>query len=106
MQVGNEVWETYMMALKAAQAEGEGRKPRGADQVGAFPTQGESNQLPQKWSGLVEKASHVIYHYGTPVAWYDGSAHEWVVPAEKYSVQTSGVQDRIRGVLGAYRTTI
>ena len=44
-------------------------------------------------------ATHVVYHYGTPVAWIDGRDGGWVVPDEDYSPMTSGVQTRAAELL-------
>lgn len=104
--VGNELWRTYMSVLKAARGQSE-RLPRGGAQVGAFPVDNEPSKLPAEWKDDVAHASHVVYRYGTPVAWVDGRDGVWVVPEVFYSVQTMGVQNRIRACLGGnYRDKV
>lgn len=104
---GTELWRQYMDVLKAGSAAGApGPRPRGAVAVGAYPAEGQVSQLPAEWEADASHASHVVYHYGTPVAWVDGRDGVWVVPDEFYSASTSGVQNRIRARLGDghYRT--
>ena len=96
--VGTDIQRTFQDVLMAAQGRGNGRTPRGGGQVGAVPTDGNS-LLPGEWADDVAYASHVVYHYGTPIAWVDARHGFWVVPDVKYSAQTSGVQNRIREYL-------
>lgn len=104
---GMEIWRQYMDVLRAARADdGPGRRPRGADMACAAPLSGEVSQLPEWWEADAAYASHVVYHYGTPVAFVDSRDGRWVVPDVHYSPTTSGVQNRIRARLGDgnYRT--
>ena len=104
---GTELWRQYMDVLKAGSAaDSPGQRPRGAAQVAAFPENGALSELPEEWEADASHASHIVYHYGTPVAWVDGRDGTWVVPDENYSPTTSGVQNRIRARLreGSYRT--
>lgn len=103
-QVGNGSWQHFQAAIKAGRGGSGGRLPRGGGQLSAFPTD-DASQLPGEWEGDVANASHVIYHYGTPVAWIDGRDGSWVVPGESYSPTTSGCQKRIRDAVGSYRET-
>jgi len=103
---GNIAWREFMNVIEAGRGGEYGRVPRGGLAVGANPTK-PTTQLPEEWDADVEHATHVVYHYGTPVAWIDGRNGGWVVPEVNYSPQTSGVQNRIREYLGAgFRTTV
>ncbi|MBD3004563.1 hypothetical protein [Streptomyces sp. 5-10] len=103
---GNSQWQTFMVVIEAGRGGGTGRLPRGGAQFGAAPVPGELSQLPQEWDKEIAHASHVGYHYGTPIVWLDERDGLWVIPDEFYSPQTSGVQNRIREYLGEgnYRT--
>lgn len=101
MAIGTATWQELQRVITAGRGEF-GRLPRGAASLGASPT-GEPNQLPEEWRTDVSHASHVVYHYGTPVAWVDSRDGGWVVPAVKYSASTSGCQNRIRAALTDYR---
>lgn len=100
--IGTGTWQEFQRVINAGRGGSYGRLPRGAAQLGASPT-GEPNQLPREWAADVEHASHVVYHYGTPVAWIDVRDGAWVVPDVKYTASTSGCQNRIREVLTEYR---
>ncbi len=102
---GNVAWREFMNVIDAGRGGGCGRVPRGGLAVGANPTEAMT-QLPGEWDADVIHASHVIYHYGTPIAWRDGRDGGWVVPDLFYSAMTSGVQNRIREHLGNFRTTV
>lgn len=103
---GNHQWRVFMGAIEAGMDGEYGRKPRGGLQVGANPTS-NLTQLPEQWDADASHASHVVYHYGTAVAWIDGRDGVWVIPPVTYSPQTSGVQNRIREYLGSgFRTTV
>jgi hypothetical protein len=104
---GTELWRQYQDVLRAASAADQpGTLPTGASKVTATPAGGELSQLPPEWQKEAAHASHVIYHYGTPIAWIDVRDNVWVVPPEKYSPGTTGAQNRIRDRLGntPYRT--
>ena len=102
---GNTAWRELMNVIEAGRGGGDGRVPRGGHAVGASPTE-PMTQLPEAWDTDVQSATHVVYHYGTPIAWRD--ADGWVVPEKFYSPSTTGVQNRIRNHLGAgnFRTTV
>jgi hypothetical protein len=104
---GNDQWRSFMLVIESARGVEYGRLPRGGAQVSPFPLE-PLTQLPAEWDADTAHASHVIYHYGTAVAWIDGRDGGWVVPDVDYSPQTSGVQNRIRKHIGAgkYRTTV
>lgn len=104
---GNGQWQSLMAAISAGRGESGGRAMRGSLAVGAYPT-GPMTQLPAEWDADVAHASHIVYHYETPIAWIDGRDGGWVVPEETYSPMTSGVQNRIREHLfePGYRTTV
>jgi len=104
MKIGTESWRDYVRVLREAMAlDSSGNRPRGAGQVGPVPEPGQS-ALPDEWADSVERATHVIYHHATPIAWIDGSGGEWVVPAVKYGPQTSSAQNRIRAALEHYNS--
>lgn len=103
---GNIAWRELMNVIEAGRGGEYGRVPRGGLAVGANPTK-PTTQLPEEWDADVEHASHIVYHYGTPIAWIDGRNGGWVVPDEFYSASTTGVQNRIREYLGSgFRTTV
>lgn len=104
MSVGTGTWQELQRVISMGRGGSGGRKPRGAAALGATPTD-EPNRLPDEWRTDVSHASHVIYHYGTPVAWIDNRDGGWVVPAVDYSPTTSGCQKRIREAIGEYRET-
>lgn len=94
MGAGNAVWQEFQRVLM------KGREVRGGAHLNGTPTLGTGSQLPDEWSADVAHASHVVYHYGTPVAWIDGVDHGWVVPEVTYSATTTGCQNKIREALG------
>lgn len=104
---GTVQWREFMAVIEAGRGGEYGRVPRGGHAVGANPTE-ELTWLPAEWDADTAHATHVVYHYGTPVAWIDGRDGGWVVPDESYTPMTSGVQNRIREHIGAgkYRTTV
>lgn len=102
---GTVQWREFMAVIEAGRGGEYGRVPRGGLAVGANPTE-PMTQLPEEWDTDTAHASHVVYHYGTPVAWIDGRDGRWVVPEVNYSPQTSGVQNRIREHLGDFRNTV
>jgi hypothetical protein len=104
---GTEQWRSFMAVIEAGRGGSDGRVPRGGLAVGANPVE-PLTQLPEEWDADTAHATHVVYHYGTPVAWIDGRDGGWVVPPVDYSPMTSGVQNRIRNHIGAgkYRTTV
>jgi hypothetical protein len=54
----------------------------------------EFGRLPHEHRKSAERATYVVYSYGTPIAWVtDG---EWVVPDERYSATTSNHQGLVR----------
>src|SRR5690606_19284547 len=75
MAIGTATWQELQRVITAGRGEF-GRLPRGAASLGASPT-GEPNQLPEEWRTDVSHASHVVYHYGTPVAWVDSRDGGW-----------------------------
>lgn len=105
---GTELWRQYQEVLRAASAADQpGSRPTGANKVTATPANGELSQLSPEWEAEAEYASHVIYHYGTPIAWIDVRDGVWVVPPVTYSPGTTGAQNRILARLGErlpYRT--
>jgi len=105
---GNFTWTRFLDVVYAGRGQFGDRLPRGGAQVGALPVEGYTSQLPAEWRPDIRNASHVVYHYGTPVAWVDGRNGSWVVPDVVYSVQTKAVQNRIRTFLGEgnYRTVV
>lgn len=104
---GTEQWRLFMdVFAEAAALHVPGNRPRGAAYVTVVPASGEMSQLPEEWEADARHASHVIYHYGTPVAWISILDGKWVVPPDFYSPTTSGVQSRIMARLGGnFRTT-
>jgi hypothetical protein len=107
--VGTAAWRYFQDVVTAGRGGTNGRLPRGGVAVSAFPTD-DSSQLPGWWAEEVQHASHVVYHYGTPVAWLDERDGVWVVPDVHYSPTTTGVQNRIRAAVvnmgGTYRTRV
>jgi hypothetical protein len=104
MTIGTGTWQELQHVINMGRGGSDGRLPRGAAQLGASPT-GDPNRLPEEWRKDIEHASHVVYHYGTPVAWIDSRDGGWVVPDVKYTPSTSGCQNRIREALAEYRET-
>jgi len=102
--VGTGTWRDFQRVVSMGRGAEYGRLPRGGAQVGASPVYGESSKLPDEWAADAAYASHVVYHYGTAVAWIDSRDGGWVVPEVYYSPMTSGVQTRIRTAAGVYRT--
>lgn len=104
---GTEQWRAFIAVIDAGRGGGRSHVPRGGLAVGANPTE-ELTWLPEEWDTDASHATHVVYHYGTPVAWIDGRDGGWVVPEVDYTPTTSGVQNRIRKHIGAgnYRTTV
>lgn len=97
---GTPEWRAFMAVIEAGRGGQYGRVPRGGHGVGANPTS-EFTRLPEEWDADVSHATHVVYHFGTPVAWLDGRRNTWVIPPVDYTPQTTGVQNRIREHIGA-----
>lgn len=46
---------------------------------------------------LEDRPDYIVWSYNTPIAWH--GIRGWVIPDEKYSVTTSGHQNRVRHAL-------
>lgn len=101
-ETGNGVWRDFQNMVKMGRGESYGKLPRGGAQCGATPTD-EPSQLPDAWAREIPHASHVVYHYGTPVAWRDERDGEWAIPAVQYSVTSTACQNRLRRAAGTFR---
>lgn len=55
-------------------------------------------RLPVEFYESVNRASYIVWSYGTPIAWWvPGSVdHGWIMPDVRYSTSTSAHQNKIR----------
>lgn len=60
-------------------------------------------QLPRAWQDCfrrnVAEGTYVVYSYRTPIAWWNNSLDEWVIPDVHYSQTTKRQQSLTRGAV-------